>query len=390
MNFFYSPVYVRLAIILLAATGALAQDAGRDWQPTRDSQVIETLPPRVRAPNTAVASTPQAAALAAKQAISLARQTADVRYLGRAQASLAPWWGRSDAPVELAVLQATVQQSRHEFAAAKTVLTQALQREPQHAQGWLTLATLERVAGNYPAATAACAQVTRTGAALHGAACQLETTSLQGKHDEARRGLAALQRQTPDASTQAWLDSLLAESEERAGRDGAALAAYQTSLALAPDGYTALAAADLLLRTDQAAAALKLLADQPASDAVLLRRAYALKQQKIPQWQALASELQARFAALEQRGDDPAAHARERAQAYLWLDVDAAKAWQSAKLNLTLQKEPLDWWLALHSAQRAGLTGELARLRGEVAATGLRDVRLSRLLTDRIAVGKMS
>jgi predicted Zn-dependent protease len=390
MNFFYSPVYVRLAIVLLAATGALAQAAGRDWQPTGDSQVIETLPPRVRAPNTAVASTPQAAALAAKQAISLARQTADVRYLGRAQASLAPWWGRSDAPVELAVLQATVQQSRHEFAAAKTVLTQALQREPQHAQGWLTLATLERVAGNYPAATAACAQVTRTGAALHGAACQLETTSLQGKHDEARRGLAALQRQTPDASTQAWLDSLLAESEERAGRDGAALAAYQTSLALAPDGYTALAAADLLLRTDQAAAALKLLADQPASDAVLLRRAYALKQQKIPQWQALASELQARFAALEQRGDDPATHARERAQAYLWLDVDAAKAWQSAKLNLTLQKEPLDWWLALHSAQRAGLTGELARLRGEVAATGLRDVRLSRLLTDRIAVGKMS
>ncbi len=389
MNFFCSPFYVRLAIVLLAATGALAQAAGRDWQPTSDSQVIETLPPRVRAANTTATQTPQAAALAARQAINLARQTADVRYLGRAQTSLAPWWGRSDAPVELAVLQATVQQSRHEFAAAKTVLTQALQREPQHAQGWLTLATLERVAGNYPAAIAACAQVTRAGAAVHGAACQLETTSLQGKHDEARRGLTALQRQTPDASTQAWLGSLLAESEERAGRDSAALAAYQASLALAPDGYTALAAADLLLRTDQAGAALKLLADQPASDAVLLRRAYAMKQQKIPQWQALASELQARFAALEQRGDDPATHARERAQAHLWLGADAARAWPSARLNLTLQKEPSDWWLALHSAQRAGLTSELVRLRAEVAATGLRDARLSSMLADSMQVGKI-
>lgn len=373
-------LYPRLAIVLLAAVGAFAQAAGRDWQATSDSQVIETLPPRVRTPSTTGTHTPQAAALAARQAITLARQTADVRYLGRAQASLARWWNQSDAPVELAVLQATVHQSRHEFAAARTLLTQALQREPQHAQGWLTLATLERVAGNYPAAMAACAQVTRAGAALYGAACQNETASLQGQHDEARRGLAQLQRQATDASTQGWLGSLLAESEERAGRDSAALAAYQASLALAPDGYTALAAADLLLRTGQAGAALKQLADQPASDAVLLRRAYALKVLKDPKWQILSTELQARFAALDQRGDDPATHARERALAYLWLDADAAKALQSANLNLTLQKEPLDWWLALQSAQRAGQTAELARLRSEVAATGLRDARLLSLL----------
>jgi hypothetical protein len=368
MQFFYPSCLA----LLLASTCAIAQAAGRDLQPTSDSQVLEVLPARVGASTT----TPQAAALAARQAIALARETADTRYLGRAQASLARWWNKSDAPVELAVLQATVHQSRHEFAAARTILTQALQREPGHAQGWLTLATLERVAGDYPAATTACAQVTRAGAGLYGAACQHETASLQGQHDEARRALAALKRQTTDASTQAWLGSLLAESEERAGRDSAALAAYQASLALAPDGYTALAAADLLLRTGQAGAALKLLADQPASDAVLLRRAYAFKLQKDPQWQVLSTELQARFAALDQRGDDPATHARERALAYLWLDADAAKALQSAKLNLTLQKEPLDWWLALQSAQRAGQTADLARLRSEVAATGLRDARL--------------
>jgi hypothetical protein len=377
MYFFYSRCF---ALLLLVAC-ACAQAAGRDWQPSSDCQVLETLPPRMRAAPTPSTSTPQAAALAARQAITLARQTSDTRYLGRAQASLARWWDQSDAPIELTVLQATVHQSRHEFAAARTVLTQALQREPQHAQGWLTLATLERVAGNYPAALTACAQVMRSGAALHGSACQLETAALQGQTDAARRGLFALQRQTTEASTQAWLGSLMAESEERAGRDTAALAAYQASLALAPDGYTALAAADLLLRTDRAPQALKMLADQPASDAVLLRRAYAMKRLKDPQWQTLSTELQARFAALEQRGDDPATHARERTLAYLWLDADATKALQSAKLNLTLQKEPLDWWLALQSAQRAGQTMELERLRSEVAATGLRDARLNRLLS---------
>lgn len=377
MRFFYPSCLA----MLLAATCAFSHAGGRDLHPSSDSQVLETLPPRLRSASNAFTITPQAAALAARQAITLARQTSDTRYLGRAQASLARWWSQSDAPVELAVLQATVHQGRHEFAAAKTVLTQALRREPAHAQGWLTLATLERVAGNYPAAIAACAQVARTGAALYGAACKLETDSLQGKQDEAQRGLSALQRQVPEVSIQAWLASLLAESEERAGRDSVALVAYQASLALAPDGYTALAAADLLLRTGAAGAALKQLADQPASDAVLLRRAYAMKLLKDPQWQALSKELQARFAALDQRGDDPATHARERALAYLWLDADAAKALQSAKLNLTLQKEPLDWWLALQSAQRAGQSAEFERLRKEVVAAGLRDARLARLLT---------
>jgi hypothetical protein len=371
--------YKQCFVFVLAVISSAGYAAGRDWQPTSDSQVVETLPARVR---TSV-STPQAAALAARQAITLARQTADTRYLGRAQSSLARWWGKADAPVELAVLQATVHQSRHEFSAARAVLVQALQREPQHAQGRLTLATLDRLEGNYPAAIAACARVIQAGAALHGGACHNETISLQGQHDQARSGLNALLRQAPDVEIQAWLRSLIAESEERAGKDAAALASYKASLTLAPDGYTTLAAADLLLRTDQAGAALKLLADQPTSDAVLLRRAYGMKLLKDPQWQAVATELRARFAALELRGDDPATHARERALAYLWLDADAAKAWQSARLNLTLQKEPLDWWLALQSAHLAGQTSELARLRDELAATGLQDARLSRLLALR-------
>jgi hypothetical protein len=358
--------------VVVWATAAHAQP--RDWVPTRGDQVLETLGARVTA--TTTDATPEAAARAARAAITQARATADTRYLGRAQALLARWWDQADAPTELAVLQATVQQSRHEFAAAHAVLTAALQRNPAHAQGWLTLATLERVAGRYPAALQACAQVTKAGAALYGSACKLETTSLQGAHDAARRGLQALASSAPDAATQAWLLSLTAENEERAGQDAAARTAYQASLSLAADGYTALAFADLQLRTGQAPQALQTLANQPASDAVLLRRARALQLINNPQWRSLAAELQSRFAALAARADNPATHAREQALFNLWVKTNGTQALQAAQLNLTLQKEPFDWWLALRSAELAGQPRVVEQLQRDAAAQGLRDARL--------------
>lgn len=359
-----------LLVLALPGVGAVP----RDWRPARDDEVLETLPPRVRAAQL----TPQGAAQAARAWITLARQSADPRYLGRAQAALGPWWNRADAPPELAVLQATIEQSRHAFDAARITLQRTLARDPAQAQGWLTLATLERVAARYGAAEAACAQVARQGAALYAAACQLETRSMQGQHDAAREGLRHLQRQATDTADQAWLLSLLAESEERAGRDEAAAAAYQASLILAADGYTALAYADLLLRVQQPSAALKVLAGQVASDAVLLRRAYAHKQLGDAPWRSMAAELRERFAALDARGDDPSLHARDRALAALWLDDNPAKAWPAAKANLKLQKEPLDWWLALHTAQASGRTHELAQVVDAFQRSGLRDARLAR------------
>jgi hypothetical protein len=370
----------RLPLLLLLVVVALAQAAGRDLTPASDSQVIETLPARVRS----TTSSPEIAAVTARQAITLARQTADTRYLGRAQAMLAPWWDKKDAPVELVVLQATVLQSRHEFDAARVVLNHALKREPSHAQGWLTLATLERLSGNYPAALLACDQVARAGAVLYAQACKFETVSLQGGQDQASRGLKDLQRQTTDASTQAWLMSLQAENDERAGRDLLAWAGYQASLARAQDGYTALAAADLLLRTQRPLAAKSLLAGQPNSDAVLIRRALAAKRLQDPGWQAMVKEVRERFAALELRGDNPATHAREQALVYLWLDDDGARALQTAKLNLTLQKEPFDWWLAMASASLAGQDAEMKQLRAHVTAIGLSDARLSTFQAKRV------
>jgi len=370
---------MKIAIRLLSCAVPLfalvcAQAAPREWIPQSDAEVVERLPERIRVP----AASPEAAAQAARRWIALARTTADPRYLGRAQAALAPWWDRPNAPAELAVLQATVQQSRHEFGAARNTLKAALTREPALAQGWLTMATLERLSGRYDDAEQACEKVRLAGAALYAGACLLETRSLRGEFDQARLGFEALARQSRDASVRAWLLSLLAESEERAGRDAAAKAAYEASLRLAPDGYTALAFADLLLRQSQPADALDVLAGQPASDSVLIRQAKALKLRGDARWKTVAGEIAERFAALDARGEDSALHARERALAALWLDDAPGAAWPYAAANIELQKEPFDWWLAFTAAQSGGRGPDVDRLRSALQTTGLKDARLAR------------
>ncbi len=363
------------ALHLMFWAGTAAAALPQDLPPGLDADVVERLPERVAA----APATPQTAATIARRWISLSRETADPRYLGRAQAALARWWGQADAPADLLVLQATVEQGRHEFAAARATLERALQSNPAQVQGWLTLATLERVAARYEAAEAACRNVARYGATLYATVCLLETRSLQGQHDAARSGLTALWQQAAgDATQRAWIGSLLAESEERAGRDDAADAAYRRSLADAPDGYTALAYADQLLRRNRASAALEVLRPQPDSDAVLLRRAQALRLMGDAAWQPLARDLEARFAAIAARGEGLDAHARERALVALWLHGQPAAAWKAARTNLALQKEPLDWWLALQTSEQSGDAAAHQAVRQALLQTGLQDVRLAR------------
>lgn len=371
-----------LAIIGLAAH--CAAWAATPVQPLRDDEVIEILPLVTRSrPATATlvqpAADPAAAARTARQNIAQARQTGDTRYWGRAQAVLAPWWDKQDAPAELAVLQATVQQGRHEFEASRRVLEAALVRTPNHAQGWLNLAALERLQARYPQALAACEQVANAGQVLYAQACTLETQSLQGQHDVAAQGLQKLISQTSNAEQRSWLSSLLAEGLERSGRDASAAQAYQRSIAFEPDLYTSIAYSDLLLRTGKPTEALALLATSPETDAVLLRRATAWKRLGDTRWQPTLLALKERTAELRRRGDDPTLHGRELALIALWLEDDAPAALTLARQNLLLQREPVDWWIALQSAKAAKAAKNspaLAELNKALQQTGLQDARL--------------
>lgn len=385
-------VGVRRALASALLLAHAASGAATLLTPAGDDEVVEILPAvtvgrPVAAPNAALAMDPIALAGQVRAEIALARQTGDTRYWGRAQAQLGPWWDKPAAPPDLAVLQATVLQGRHAFDAARQVLSSALARAPGHAQGWLNLASLERLQGHYDAALRSCDAVARAGAMLYAQACQWETASLQGRQSSAERGLRQLADSNPDKGQQAWLLSLLAESLERSGQDALALQSYRRSLALEPDLYTAIALSDLLLRTGQPAQALALLAPLPQTDAVLLRRATALRRKGDAQWRAMRAELRERTAELRRRGDDLALHGRELALIALWLDDDAAGALAMARRNLALQREPVDWWIALHSARMAKDMAVLAQIETERDATGLRDRRLDAVQTASVRLG---
>ncbi len=379
--------------------------------PTADDQVLERLvaPTQGRTSQHLATKPNVAAALAlAQQAVTAARQTGDTRYWGRAQSALAPWWDRADAPIAVAVLQATVLQGRHEFEAARKILvrvldsgaTPALNLTPNTtsslAQAALTLASLERLSGQYSASLRSCDRVAQAGQAWYAQACRLETQSLQGQWAEARQGfegLIAMAAATQQTSQVAWATSLLAESEERAGRDAAASAAYQRSLQVERDLYTTLAYADHLLRTASPGSlqsgkilrhVVALLAPWPDTDAVLLRRAHAWRRlgqtptaQTESAWRDAKATLASREQALRQRGDDVSLHGREAALYALWLDDAPKVALALALKNLDLQQEPIDWRVALESAWASGDIAAAAMLQTRLQSLGLKDSRLA-------------
>ena len=121
----------------------------------------------------------------------------------------------------------------------------------------------------------------------------------------------------------------------------------------------------------------------PETDAVLLRRGAAWKRLGDARWRDALAQLKARNLELQRRGDDPGLHGRELALTALWLQEDAASALTIAKTNLQLQREPIDWWVALQSARGAGDNAAVSDLAREIARLGLRDARLGMLVTLR-------
>ena len=98
------------------------------YTPKDGSAVIEQLPRRADATQLALRglrqqldAKPQDLALAsglAQRYIALARSDTDPRYLGYAQAALAPWWRQAAPPVPVRLLRATILQSTHHFGPA--------------------------------------------------------------------------------------------------------------------------------------------------------------------------------------------------------------------------------------------------------------------------------
>jgi len=341
----------RLILLLLLAAAAMAQAA--PYVPASDDVVLERLPEKVdpslktlKRMRTGLAADPRNLDLAsayAQRAIEASRASGDPRFLGAAQAALAPWWTDADAPPAALLLRATIRQSQHDFDGALADLDRVIARTGD-GQAVLTRATVLTVQGRYAAARQDCARLVRRTSALVVATCDAGPASLADDPDAAyRRLVVQLARAADDAGVRAWSLTLAGEIAARRGDAPAAEAHFEAARALDPrDAYLKGAYADFLLDQDRAREVVALLADDVRNDALLLR--LALAEQRLPeharQYDEHRRELRERFDAARRRGD--VVHRREEARYRLALEGDAAGALVLARDNWAVQREPAD------------------------------------------------
>lgn len=364
------------------------------WQPASDQEVVETLPSQTSARKEearwrqALAKSPNDAILAvatARNYLGLARDQGDARYAGLALGALAAWpLGRS-APTEVVVMRATVSQYLHDFDGAASLLQQALTLSPDHAQAWLTLATVRRVQARLADSDAACIELLRIGQEVHGRACLAENQSLRGNHDQARQSLVRLLarpelRAASGLGQQQWLLTTLAELEDRAGQGKAADKAWQQALSLGVHPYVQTAFADHLLQQGRPQEVLALLKDAPLTDAVLLRLCVAGRRLQDARAAAWTQEMQQRLSASASRPESGQVHAREQARFALEVLQQPQQALGLARLNLKFQRETPDLLVFAQAAAaqpRADL-GQAAQreLAQSMRTWGMQDARL--------------
>jgi len=280
------------------------------------------------------------------------------------------------------VLQATLQQSRHEFSASLATLDRALTARPNDPQALLIRATVLRVLGRYPEAGAACEQFAGLVEARLGALCIQSLRGLNGHLESAYTVLMQVSSQGWLNSEKSWLYSELGEMAVRLGRDDDAQRWYQQDLELVPtDFYVRAAYADLLLRQGRPGEALTLLQGHESFEPLLLRIAIAQRQLHDPRQAQSSARLRAVFAAETQRGE--AVHRREQARFLLDVAHESSAALSAAQENWQVQREPADVLILLRAAQAARRPDAAAPALQFVRQHGLEDARLLPYLESR-------
>ncbi len=156
----------KAAVLAIFALAGCRMLYAAPFIPESDGQVLERLPssgnPAVRELNRLrqqVQGAPENLPLATQLAtryLKLARDEADPRYLGYAQATLGRWGEMKAPPPDVLLLRATLRQNRHEFDGALADLGKVLKQQPRNAQAWLTAALIHQVRGDYAAAMRHC------------------------------------------------------------------------------------------------------------------------------------------------------------------------------------------------------------------------------------------
>jgi tetratricopeptide (TPR) repeat protein len=358
------------------------------YLPKSDAEVLETLPGPVgnawlRTPAEAAPAAP----LDAPSAVARARaelvhyqESADPRYLGRAEAALGNFWDEPSPPEPVLVLRARIRQSNHEFLPALADLNHALTLSPNDGQALLDRASIQTVLGHYDAARSDCVTLEPLTAALYDVVCRASVDGMTGSAATAYADLSrALAGPNVDVEDKCWAESLLGELSTRLGQSAQAEAHFRSVLAGCPsDTYARGALADLLLDLGRNAEVISLLTDQIKQDALLLRLAIAERAAHAPGFDEHLKDLTQRFEEAHLRGSS--VHRREEARFELALRDAPDRALALAIANFQVQRETADVRIALESALAAGHPESVKEVVAFVAASKLEDPHIASLV----------
>ncbi|MDE2449858.1 MAG: hypothetical protein KGO22_12860 [Gammaproteobacteria bacterium] len=312
--------------------------------------------------------------------IDYGRSTGDARYVGRGMAVVEPWLQEVPIPIPALLVSATVLQNRHYFKESRATLTALLARDPRNLQAWLTMATVEMVQADYPAANAACVQVAQIGGDFMGTLCTAQLRSLTGRAQQAYALLRLIEYPGPIAppAINGYLEGLLADAAMRLGRSAAADRHFRAALQWTPgDNFLLADYADFLLDQRRAAAVETLLEGYGSSDTSFLRTVFAECALHDPRAAADAATMQARFAAMDQRGSR--LYQREHAEFVLYVAHDPGRALMLARENWTVQRSPQDMRILLEAGLAAGEPQAAQPVLALLASSRLQDPAIARL-----------
>ncbi len=361
-----------MRIILLARVLAVAAllgsmpVAGAPYRPAGPSVVLERLPLKpgdersraLAADRARLAAAPRDPALAVKVArayYELAGAEGDPRYIGYAEAALAPWASDRDAPADILYMRGKLLQWRHEYAPALELFDRALQREPGHYDTLSGRAAVLTVLADYAGARRDCEQMRAREEELYWASCIAYIDGQTGQAAAAEHRLAGLLARDSGIGSagQLWLLARLADLATRLGRPAEADRHYRRALALGVTSQYLLANyADFLIDEGRHAEVVALLRDWARSDVLLLRLTLAEQALGAPDFKTHARTLRERFAAAALRGDT--LHRQEESRFQLRVERNAARALELAVANWAIQREPYDARILLEAAVAAG------------------------------------
>lgn len=369
--------------------------------PVNDAMVLERLPFRandqtareLRGLRDELSGNPrnleQAVALA-RRYYQLALAEGDPRFIGYAQATLAPWWGLTTPPVPVLVLRATLRQYNHDFTNALADLAQATQREPRNGEAWALLAAIHMVQADYAVARKDCGNLQGLASNLIVLACAAAADNLTGQAEPAyntlRQAYASNLAASPaSAAEKLWVLTRLAEMADRLGRSGEADAYFKAALALnIADAYLLAVYAEFLLDENRHSEVVALLKGKERSDVLLVRLALAEKALALPQAQEHAAAIRARFAAARLRDDK--LHIQDEARFYLYFLNDPREALRLAQENWQTQREPSDARMLLEAALAAKDVAAARPVLEWLALSRIEDRHLQKLA---VAIGKL-